>query len=438
MEFKADHFSQSSLSGFNTGASTSPLTIGGGDMSIPINRPGGLGNLALDRRKQINTLLIFNENVTELVPNAQYRMDFTGGGTCGPLTMFIQLPLNFPKEKPSIRIEPLGLHHSWLDRSGNVIGSPGLNKFSAHSDLGRVVQVIKREFELNPPISNSHRQAVQSNSQVQADRIGWSNIANHQHSDQANSNTREILSNSSYHAHVGRGISYPVAGNSHQYSLAPVSQHSTYCNYDKQTQNDTTEIYSSSIHHSGAVSSQQAHANVIPEVAVLTDAELKELSENEPALLKFCQNLSNPVMKSSQDKYEKTFCEIEDITELSESLSTAIKSKRESLVKQYKEYDQIRSDYENVRKRFEKAKDVHSVANLSKVLEAAAISDEEESEKCADDFLNSGSSVEQFIKDYTAIRTSHVKKRAKFDSVMQKKNTELKETSKYNPSWPKY
>merc|ERR1719414_2684364 len=123
--------------------------------------PGG--NLALDRRKQINTLLIFNENVTELVPNVQYRMDFTGGGSSGPLTMLINLPPGFPKEKPTIRIEPLGLQHSWIDtRSGNVIGSPGLNNFSAHSDLGRVVQVIKREFELKPPISTNQIQAVQS------------------------------------------------------------------------------------------------------------------------------------------------------------------------------------------------------------------------------------------------------------------------------------
>merc|ERR1719414_2047413 len=137
--------------------------------------PGG--NLALDRRKQINTLLIFNENVTELVPNVQYRMDFTGGGSSGPLTMLIHLPPAFPKEKPSVKIEPLGLHHPWIDiGSGNVIGSPGLNNFSAHSDLGRVVQVIKREFELKPPISTNQIQAAQSSkNSCAANNTGWLN-----------------------------------------------------------------------------------------------------------------------------------------------------------------------------------------------------------------------------------------------------------------------
>ena len=102
MEFKTDHFSTPNISGYqNNYLSSTPPTTSGGDMSIPFSRHGGVGNLALDRRKQINTLLIFNENVTELVPNVQYRMDFTGGGSSGPLTMLIHLPPGFPKEKPS-------------------------------------------------------------------------------------------------------------------------------------------------------------------------------------------------------------------------------------------------------------------------------------------------------------------------------------------------
>ena len=43
------------------------------------------------------------------------------------------------------------LCHPWLDKDNLVIGSPGLNAFGSHSDLGRVVQAVKREFEKNPP-----------------------------------------------------------------------------------------------------------------------------------------------------------------------------------------------------------------------------------------------------------------------------------------------
>ena len=81
---------------------------------------------------------------------------------------------------------------------------------------------------------------------------------------------------------------------------------------------------------------------------------------------------------------------------------------------------------------------MYSLANVSRRLEAASIAIEDESEKCADDFLNSGSNVEQFIKDYTSIRTSHIKNKAKFDSVMQQRNSELKDSSSYIPRWPNY
>ena len=50
--------------------------------------------LALDRRKQINTLLIFNENVSEVSPNLRYRVDFTAGSDA--LVMIIDLPPKFP------------------------------------------------------------------------------------------------------------------------------------------------------------------------------------------------------------------------------------------------------------------------------------------------------------------------------------------------------
>ena len=56
-----------------------------------------------------------------------------------------------------------GLRHSWLDARGNVIGAPGLNAYGTHSELGRVVQAIKRAFEKDPPVvyggqqpNNSH------------------------------------------------------------------------------------------------------------------------------------------------------------------------------------------------------------------------------------------------------------------------------------------
>jgi ESCRT-I complex subunit VPS37 len=436
MEFKANHFSQPNLSGYNnTGASSSPLTIGGGDMSMPINRPGGVGSLALDRRKQINTLLIFNENVSELVPNVQYRMDFTGGGACGPLTMIIHLPVGFPKERPTIRIEPLGLNHPWIEnRSGNVIGAPGLNNFSAHSDLGRVVQVIKREFELNPPISTNQQTPAQSkipSSGSMLGKFGWTSSANDQHQNNA-------PSTNSYYSQAGGGLPYPVSVNAHQYSVTAGSQHSAYYNHDINSHNHIPAGPSPAINHAPGVPTPKTEKDVIPEVAVLTDSELEELNENKTALLKFCQELDNPIMQSTEDNYQKLKNEIESTVEQNEELSAALKPKRESLVKQYQEYDKQRSEYDSIRTRVEKANSVFSVTNMSKILEAVSVADEDRSDKCAEDFLNGGLSVDMFLKEYTTLRTSHIKKKAKFDSVMQQRNSELKQTSSYNPSWPKH
>ena len=429
MEFKTDHFSTPKISGYQNNylSSTTPTT-GGGDMSLPFSRPGGVGNLALDRRKQINTLLIFNENVSELVPNVQYRMDFTGGGSSGPLTMLIHLPPAFPKEKPSVKIEPLGLHHPWIDiGSGNVIGSPGLNNFSAHSDLGRVVQVIKREFELKPPISTNQIQTVQSSTNSYAsNNSSWVNDRTTQHV----SNSSAINSgNSSYYSQARGPLPNSVSSNAHQY-LDGSSQHSNY--------KRDTNLHNHIQHNANNTSVTKPEKDVIPEVAALTDSKLKELNENEPALLNFCQNLENPMMETMEDNHKRLANEIQSICEVNETLSSAIQDKKESLVYKQKEYEEKRSEIENVRGRVEKAQHQHSITNLYKILEKCTVSDEEESEKCADNFLNGESNIDDFIKEYTAIRTSHFKKKAKLDSVMHQKNLELKGNSTYNTSWPKY
>ena len=428
MEFKVDHFSTPNISGYqNTYLSSTPPLTSGGDMSMPLNRPGGVGNLALDRRKQINTLLIFNENVTELVPNMQYRVDFTGGGSSGPLTMLINLPPGFPKDKPTIRIEPLGLQHSWIDiRSGNVIGSPGLNNFSAHSDLGRVVQVIKREFELKPPISANKIQTVQSSTESLAPaNTSWlNNRVSHHLSNSTMSNT-STSSSSVYYSQARGPLNCAVSANAHQH-IDGSSQHSYY-NRDINIQN-----------HAHTSIPSNTKKQVIPEVAALTDSELEELNDNKPALLNFCHNLENPIMQTMETNYETLLNEIESISEVNETLTSAFKDKKESLVGHQKECDEQRANIENVRKRVEKAQNQYSVTNLSKILDKCTVADEEESEKCAENFLNGESSVEEFIKEYTTIRTSHFKKKAKLDSVMQQKNLELKGNSKYVPSWPKY
>ena len=215
-------------------------------------------------------------------------------------------------------------------------------------------------------------------------------------------------------------------------------QHSQYANNVVSSHNPTAAANSMAITNAAGKYKVHPKADVIPEVASLTDLELETLNNSNPARVQFCQNLHNPIMQSIDDNYEQLKDEIKNITDVNVILTDSIKNRKESLVKQHGEYEVQKSNYDNVRTKAEHAKSVYSLANISKRLEAASIAVEDESEKCADDFLNSGSSAEQFIKDYTSIRTSHIKNKAKFDSVMQQRNSELKDSSSYIPRWPNY
>ncbi|XP_026462225.1 vacuolar protein sorting-associated protein 37A [Ctenocephalides felis] len=101
------------------------------------------------RRKQIDTLKIFNDNVIEIIENEEYRVEFKSGGR--HMSVCVLLGPGFPVDKPRLLIRPI-VQHSWIQQmTGEVIDAPGLLNFTVHSDLGRVVQAIIREFERNPP-----------------------------------------------------------------------------------------------------------------------------------------------------------------------------------------------------------------------------------------------------------------------------------------------
>ncbi|CAH2241914.1 vacuolar protein sorting-associated protein 37A-like [Pararge aegeria] len=98
----------------------------------------------IQRKRQIDTLKIFNDNVTELHENAEYRVEFSADGR--NFSLNVVLTPEFPSEKPSIFVNPV-FPHPWLaENSNQVVGAPGLVNYTPHSDLGRVVQVIIREF----------------------------------------------------------------------------------------------------------------------------------------------------------------------------------------------------------------------------------------------------------------------------------------------------
>ncbi|XP_047542602.1 vacuolar protein sorting-associated protein 37A-like [Vanessa atalanta] len=102
------------------------------------------------RKRQIDTLKIFNDNVTEINENSEYKVEFEASGRSFSLN--VVLNPEFPNERPNIFINPV-IPHPWLlENSNQVVGAPGLMNYTPHSDLGRVVQAIIREFQRSVPI----------------------------------------------------------------------------------------------------------------------------------------------------------------------------------------------------------------------------------------------------------------------------------------------
>ncbi|KAF5298331.1 hypothetical protein FQR65_LT01109 [Abscondita terminalis] len=100
------------------------------------------------RKRQIDTLKIFNDNVTEIQEGSEYRVLFNAAGQ--EFCLRVLLTQDFPNDKPILHLTPV-IAHPWVNSEGDIISAPGLLNFTVHSDLGRVVQVIIREFERNPP-----------------------------------------------------------------------------------------------------------------------------------------------------------------------------------------------------------------------------------------------------------------------------------------------
>ena len=101
----------------------------------------------LSRQRQITTLKVYNETVEETLDNTEYRVRVKCQNL--QLALIVRLPPEFPDLPPVVLCSP-PLLHPWVSPGGRVTGSPGLNNFTSHSDLGMVVSAIRRELEKSP------------------------------------------------------------------------------------------------------------------------------------------------------------------------------------------------------------------------------------------------------------------------------------------------
>jgi len=400
--------------------------------------------LALDRRKQINTLLIFNENVSEVSPNLRYRVDFTAGSDA--LVMIIDLPPKFPapgsQNRPVIRIESsqgsgYGLRHSWLDGRGNVIGAPGLNAYGTHSELGRVVQAIKRAFEKDPPVvygghqpNNSHSVStatgaapygtssttVPPSSQTNPAMYPYSSATSGLSSSQTNpAMYTQNVQSSHLSSASGRAFqptpAYPYA-NTYQQPMAHPSSQPNLSVANVPQQHPPLPHRQSNPHSS-------SQSQVLSELEGLSTAELEELKSDEIATRAFLKSVANPDMdaldKVISDSREAVSKRVEENRQLVQAVSDkkteleGLRSCQANLCDKVKELEA----------KVQMARERNTLASIGGALKTQCTKEEESSEECAEDYLSGKLTTDEFLSEYVKLRSRHHQTKAKLEDVVQ-------------------
>lgn len=330
------------------------------------------------RRKQINTLKIFNDNVTEIRQEQEYRIFFSSDSG-DRLVMVIFLPETFPlNTRPVIKIFFSGhggddhqnnvdfdtkVTHPWLDiNSSSVIGSPGLNTFGVHSELGRVVQAIKREFEKNPP-----RKMFMA--ELEANINGDRNISKQMSSSVFCSKNNGV---------IGETTSSSVALNN---SKMPT------CN--------SVMIY------------QKKH-QFSKEVNELNKKDLKELLE-EPVVFKhFYKKLDISELKSMDETANGLNESIKECLATNHELSDQLHEKKNRNISKASDLEAIQAKCSQTAKilRDTTSGSLTRSAICDK-LNIASHKDEQESEKFAEEFLSGNLSLDDFLTSYVSARKNY-------------------------------
>jgi len=361
--------------------------------------------LALDRRKQINTLLIFNDNVSEVDPDRSYRIDFQAGRH--PLHMVIQLPPKFPAHRPLVRclLQPQAataagssvqlLKHPWLDSNGYVVGAPGLNSYhSTRSDLGQVVQAIKRHLERYPPevvalASNSFQLSQQQQQQQQL---------------RAPMNT------------VSQGYS------SSSGSVPPVmtSSSSSYANYASSQQNQPPSSSLLPAYDGAHLAVTSSSSNILSEIKALDLSELEEMCSCKGSLKKFVhRDLKNPAMESLDSSISKSRATVDKLLRDNRELSKELQSKRAALDQRRLTRQSISEDLAKLESRVQIKRSDNTLSAIGKSLQSKCDKDEEESDSIAENFLQGRLTADDFLSQYIRLRSSHHQTKAKLDDVLK-------------------
>ena len=404
-------------------------------------------NAAVKRKRQIDTLKIFNDNVVELREDVEYQVQFDAGER--RMAIMVSLSPEFPLEKPVLRVSP-PINHPWCNEHSEITSAPGLLNFTVHSDLGRVVQAIIRELSKNPPrlledISpgsvKSHRDlqgrtspsySLQQYPEIPATSFNSYYSAQFPQYSSASASTCIYSYN-----HTNSNTPYATDGHT---KFGSPSQHSTYItssrasslhNADHARYNSNQQGSYLNSHYSNAnyqslanqVQSKPRQSVAFPELNSLTNEELRLLGEDDDRLDEFLEKHSD--LKDINATIDGAIDWVQKTAEANVAKEPELRELQSDVASKVQTVAALKARYDQLIQRYNKLSEVFTPDHIKECLRRAADESHEESERIAEDFLNRKIDVERFLSTYVECRKLGQARRTKEEKLAHQLN-ELK------------
>ncbi|XP_063988154.1 vacuolar protein sorting-associated protein 37A [Diachasmimorpha longicaudata] len=379
-------------------------------------------NAAVKRKRQIDTLKIFNDNVVELRQDIEYQVEFNVGEK--RMAIMVSLSPEFPMEKPVLRVSP-PINHPWCNEHSEITSAPGLLNFTVHSDLGRVVQAIIRELIKYPPqlqdekilASLLSQKDLQGSSSPSYTLQRYTDLPSTSYNSFYNSlnsqfSTPNTSSERKYNfVNTSTAESHPFAASSHHMASANLVQYSTP---------SYKILYSDQPNYEKSVSTVGGE---FPELNTLSNEELKRLGEDTESLDTYLEEQCrlknfNLAIDEAIDDVEKIATEnLTKEAEL-EALQKEVTSKGQTVIA-------LKARYDSLIQQYSKLSEVFAPDHIKECLKCAADESHERSETIVEDFLSRKIDVERFLSMYIKCRKLGQARRTKEEKLDHQLN-ELK------------
>ncbi|XP_047129848.1 vacuolar protein sorting-associated protein 37A isoform X1 [Hydra vulgaris] len=317
--------------------------------SFPVTTP-----LQQQRLNQIKSLAQ-HLNVIEVQRDIEYRVTFPVAGNT--INFNILLPPNFPNEKPIVTVSPK-LKHPWVNEQMIIVDAPGLKTFYVHSDLGKVVKQIIKEFKTNPPqFSNSFSPSTNLTSPS-----GFNQ--------QLINPVKEVKLN-------------VIPDRPPHYSENHKVIASNKCTYDEAIQpcDIQTDIN-----------------NVMEKLKHFSKIELENVCNNEDLLLEYIEEMKT--ITDLQVQRTKLLEENENIAVMNLKFETQIEDKQVDLKELIEESDDLYHKFQNKSQKQTELLQMYEIGHISTNLRISILEVEEDSENIADQFLSGSLNLESFLEKF--------------------------------------